>query len=105
MLGVQTESLEQYGAVSEAVAREMAWGICQQSGSDIGISMTGIAGPTGGSAEKPVGLAYVGLCKKTMAGVDAVQVEKIMVNAKYPRREIKHWFSQYALHFLRHFLR
>lgn len=59
-LGVKKETLEKYGAVSEQVAKEMAEGIAKTSGSDIGIATTGIAGPGGGSEEKPVGLVYIG---------------------------------------------
>ena len=61
MLGVLPKTLEQFGAVSEPVAREMATGICQISQADWGISITGVAGPSGGSAEKPVGLVYCGM--------------------------------------------
>ena len=61
-LGVKAETLEKYGAVSSEVAAEMAQGIAKTAGVSIGISTTGIAGPGGGSEEKPVGLVYVGLC-------------------------------------------
>ena len=61
-LGVKEETLSQFGAVSRETAAEMAAGIARSSGADIGISTTGIAGPDGGTAEKPVGLVYVGLC-------------------------------------------
>lgn len=61
MLGVRKETLEEYGAVSEQTAAEMARGAAQGSGSDIALSITGIAGPDGGSIEKPVGLVYIGL--------------------------------------------
>lgn len=61
-LGVSAETLEKYGAVSRQTAFEMAEGICRQSGADVGVGITGIAGPGGGSAEKPVGLVYAGVC-------------------------------------------
>lgn len=61
VLGVKHETLQTYGAVSEQTAREMADGVRRISGADIGISTTGIAGPGGGSDEKPVGLVYVGV--------------------------------------------
>ncbi|MBW9144943.1 competence/damage-inducible protein A [Clostridium sp. CM027] len=60
-LGVARETLDKYGAVSSEVAAEMAQGIAKTAGTSIGLSTTGIAGPDGGSAEKPVGLVYVGL--------------------------------------------
>jgi PncC family amidohydrolase len=61
LLGVSKESLDRYGAVSEEVAKEMAEAIRVRSGVDIGLSTTGIAGPTGGTKEKPVGLVYIGI--------------------------------------------
>lgn len=60
-IGVKKVTLRQHGAVSEQTAREMAQGIRAMCGSDIGVSITGIAGPSGGSKEKPVGLVYFGL--------------------------------------------
>ena len=60
-LGVAQETLDQYGAVSPQTAEEMAAGVRKMSGSDIGISTTGIAGPDGGTEDKPVGLVYVGI--------------------------------------------
>ncbi|WP_099204765.1 competence/damage-inducible protein A [Scatolibacter rhodanostii] len=61
LLGVPHELLAKYGAVSEQVAKAMAEGIVKTSGADIGIGITGIAGPDGGTAEKPVGLVYIAL--------------------------------------------
>lgn len=61
LLGVKKETLEKFGAVSRETAAEMAKGIAETSGTRIGISTTGIAGPTGGTDEKPVGLVYIGL--------------------------------------------
>ncbi len=58
-LGVRAETLEQYGAVSHQTAREMAECIRVRTGSRIGLSTTGIAGPDGGTRQKPVGLVYV----------------------------------------------
>ena len=65
VLGVSTEALERYGAVSEQVAKEMAQGVMKRAGSDFGVSTTGIAGPTGGSEEKPVGTVWIGICSKS----------------------------------------
>ena len=60
-LGVKKETLDKYGAVSEETAREMAQGIAKNFNTDIGLSTTGVAGPGGGTDEKPVGLVYVGI--------------------------------------------
>ena len=60
-LGVKAETLDKFGAVSEETAREMAEGVRAASGSDIGVSVTGIAGPDGGTEDKPVGTVYYGL--------------------------------------------
>jgi len=59
-LGVKPKNIERFGAVSSEIAEEMAKGIRMKTGSDIGLSITGIAGPEGGSKEKPVGLVYIG---------------------------------------------
>ena len=61
LVGVKEETLAAFGAVSEQTAIEMAEGIRRLSGSDIALSLTGIAGPGGGSEEKPVGLVYLGV--------------------------------------------
>ena len=67
ILSVKEETLKNFGAVSEDTAKEMARGILNLSGSDYAFSVTGIAGPVGGSKDKPVGLVYVGFAdnKKT----------------------------------------
>ncbi|MBO8131762.1 MAG: CinA family nicotinamide mononucleotide deamidase-related protein [Candidatus Marinimicrobia bacterium] len=93
-LGVKRTFIEKYGAVSEEVAIEMARGVKKVLGSDIGISTTGIAGPTGGSEKKPVGTVYVGysdfkgdLAKRFYFNVNR-QLNKAM-------------FSQFCLNLLR----
>jgi nicotinamide-nucleotide amidase len=63
-LGVPETLLQQYGAVSEQTAAAMAEAIRQRASVDIGLSTTGIAGPTGGTKEKPVGLVYIGISTK-----------------------------------------
>jgi len=61
LLGVPQETIKEYGAVSKQTAKAMAVGIKEQANVDIGISTTGITGPTGGTKEKPVGLIYIGI--------------------------------------------
>ena len=60
-LGVKEETLKKFGAVSEEIAREMVEGVAKNLNTDIAISTTGIAGPGGGTEEKPIGLVYVGI--------------------------------------------
>ncbi len=67
VLGVNPKSLEQFGAVSNEVAEEMAQGVRKKIGTDIGIAVTGIAGPGGGTKEKPIGLVYIGFADSDSA--------------------------------------
>ena len=88
-LGVLEKTLSSYGAVSEETAREMADGVRERSGADIGVSVTGIAGPGGGTKEKPVGLVYAAVSyggktftKKLMLNGDREKVRYLtMLNA------------------------
>ena len=64
LLGVKNETLETYGAVSPETAAEMSEGAQRVSGADIAVSVTGIAGPGGGTPEKPVGLVYISLARE-----------------------------------------
>lgn len=94
LLGVKESTLRSYGAVSSQTAEEMAVGIKRIGGTDIGISVTGIAGPDGGSAEKPVGLCYIGV-----ATGDKVNTYKCLFKGN--RQKLKWYFSSRALDFLR----
>lgn len=60
-LGVSERTLNEYGAVSHDTAMQMAEGICARTGAEIGVGITGIAGPGGGTDKKPVGTVYVGI--------------------------------------------
>jgi len=90
LLGVHEPTLKAHGAVSEEVAREMAEGIRARSRADFGISTTGIAGPTGGTPGKPVGLVYIGL-----ATSERTEVRRHMLT--FDRETFKFFASQYAL--------
>jgi len=94
LLGVSATTLEANGAVSEPVAREMAEGALRIGGTDFAISVTGIAGPTGGTEEKPVGTVYMGLATKTST------VVKHRINA-FDRETFKFVTAQQILELLR----
>ncbi len=79
VLGVSHEALVNYGAVSSQVAMEMAQGVRKLAKAELGIATTGIAGPTGGTAEKPVGTVYIGV--STMAKNYAILANLATKNA------------------------
>jgi nicotinamide-nucleotide amidase len=74
LLGVNADDLEREGAVSETVARQMALGVKEKLGTDWGISITGIAGPGGGTEDKPVGLVYLGIAAPD-GGVEGIKYQ------------------------------
>lgn len=92
VLGVKCETLLSWGAVSEETAAQMAEGVRKITGADIAVSVTGIAGPGGGSDEKPVGTVCFGICteKKT-------KTETKHFGALLSREEIRRLASDHAL--------
>ncbi|MGE0442609.1 MAG: competence/damage-inducible protein A [Gemmatimonadales bacterium] len=97
LLGVREDTIGSHGAVSEAVAREMALGVRARSGADVAVSVTGIAGPGGGSAEKPVGLVWFAFAgPEGFAGADGVAVERVMFPGS--REDVRGRAAQTALH-------
>ena len=84
LLGVSHDSLAQFGAVSEQVAKEMARGVRERLGTNVGVSATGIAGPGGGTQEKPVGTVYVGISTK-----NGEQVRKLSLSPMRSREYIR----------------
>lgn len=62
LLGVKADTILSNGVVSEEVAFEMAQGVCKKSGAQVGVGITGVAGPGGGTAKKPVGMVCFGFC-------------------------------------------
>ncbi len=98
LLRVSWDTLEKFGAVSEETIREMALGIRHALAADIGLSVSGIAGPTGGTPEKPVGYTWIGI--STPQGIWTLQH-----NAGGNRIENKEEVAQVALEFLYEFLK
>ncbi len=96
-LGVPEALLTTHGAVSEEVARAMAEGARRRLGADLAISVTGVAGPGGGTAEKPVGLVYVGV-----SGPEGTEVRELRLSGS--RREIRERATAVSLHEVRRLL-
>ncbi|MDQ3921650.1 MAG: competence/damage-inducible protein A [Actinomycetota bacterium] len=98
LLGVPHELLVEHGAVSEPVARAMAEGVREDADTDYGLSITGVAGPNGGTEEKPVGLVFVGL-----SDVSGTVAEKLDLSAWARSREaIRERSANRAFDLLRH---
>lgn len=98
LLGVKQETLELHGAVSQETVLEMAQGVRQLLQTDIGLSVSGIAGPDGGSPEKPVGLTWIGLCAE-----DFAQAESFLW--KGDRLQVKEQSASQALQMVNAYLR
>jgi nicotinamide-nucleotide amidase len=93
LLDARAEDIERYGAVSEQVALQMASGVREKLGADVGVSVTGIAGPGGGTAEKPVGLVWI--------AVHASEVKARRFHVGGDRAEIRQRAAQAALEMVR----
>lgn len=97
-LGVKEETLKAFGAVSHQTARELAMCVRNRAGADVGIGVTGIAGPGGGTPEKPVGLVYIALAEE-----DGVQVDRCLFAGD--RQQVRSAAVEHALGMVREYLK
>lgn len=91
-LGVREETIAQFGVVSEEVAGQMAQGVAQEAGSEVGIGITGIAGPSGGTETKPIGMVCFGICINGQTKVYTMQFGEI------GRNEVRKKSVEFVLH-------
>jgi nicotinamide-nucleotide amidase len=96
LLGVPPELLNSHGAVSPEVAEAMAIGVRERFHADIGLSVTGVAGPSGGTLEKPVGLVYLGL-----ATANSVESRRLEIGPEQPREVIQRRSAKNAMNWVR----
>ena len=97
ILHVNEETLEKFSAVSEQTAKEMAANVRQIFNTNIGVSITGIAGPGGGTAEKPVGTVYIGV-----SGANGEKIQRFQFSGS--RTEIKEKSAESALKMIKDYL-
>ena len=97
LVGVRAATLAMYGAVSEETAQEMAEGIRSQIQTDLGVGITGLAGPDGGTADQPIGLVYI-----AVAGPQGTVIKKNLFQGT--RVQIKYQATQTALAMIRKYL-
>jgi len=97
LLAVSRESLDAHGAVSEPVAAEMAQGVRDTARTDWGVATTGVAGPSGGSQETPVGTVYIAVAEAAPWGTNASGVTVSRYEFDGSRREIKDAIATQAL--------
>ncbi len=98
LLGVQAATLAEYGAVSEACVREMAIGVRKQLKTDIGLSISGIAGPTGGTPDKPVGTIWIAVSNGEQTVTRKLQLgKKRLLNIEYTSNQVLNMVRQLVL--------
>ncbi len=99
VLGVSSETLEQFGAVSEQTAQEMAQGALAHSDADVSLAVTGVAGPTGGTPEKPVGMVCFSWAIKghtTQAATQYFEGDRTSIRSQsveYVLEQLVHWLK------------
>ena len=99
LLGVSENLIKEFGVVSEEVALKMAYGVSKKANANVGVGISGIAGPTGGTKDKPVGLMY-----STIYTSQKHQTYKIQVDSSLPRIKIKEEFVKEVLKNIYEFL-
>jgi len=101
VLGVSAQTLETHGAVSAECAAEMARGMLDLADADVALSITGIAGPGGGTTQKPVGHVYLGLASRAADGSVVLAGKQLSLGDRLPRAEIRWRTANEALNMVR----